>query len=171
MICTSRTVLARYALFAMWVLALVVLHAGCEDRRADKAYLRGDYAKTVKELEGLANLGDPRAQYDLAVLYDKGLGVSQSDAEALRWYTRAAEQGDARAQYNLGLMYMNGQGVEPHLVLAYYWMSLSVAQGNLNAPPARDYLADKMTHAQIEEANKLVSQKLAKGLRQEVPHH
>ena len=163
--------MARYALFTMWGFMLVLVLAACQDRRADRAYLRGDYAKTAKELEGLANLGDPRAQYDLAVLYDKGLGVPQSDAEALRWYTRAADQGDARAQYNLGLMYMNGQGVEPNLVLAYYWMSLSVAQGNANAPPARDYLTEKMTHAQLEEANKLVRERLAKGLRQEVPHH
>ena len=171
MIYTSRVVLARYALLTMWSFMLVLVLAACEDRRADRAYLRGDYAKTAKELEGLANLGDPRAQYDLAVLYDKGLGVPQSDAEALRWYTRAADQGDARAQYNLGLMYMNGQGVEPNLVLAYYWISLSAAQGNPNAPPARDYLTEKMTQAQVEEANKLVRERLAKGLRQEVPHH
>jgi len=163
--------MARYVLLTLWALTMVVVFTACEDRRADKAYLRGDYAKTAKELEGLANLGDPRAQYDLAVLYDNGLGVPQSDAEALRWYTRAADQGDARAQYNLGLMYMNGQGVEPNLVLAYYWVSLSVAHGNANASPARDYLSEKMTHAQIEESNKLVSGRLAKELRQEVPHH
>ena len=163
--------MARYVLLTLWALTMVVVFTACEDRRADKAYLRGDYAKTAKELEGLANLGDPRAQYDLAVLYDKGLGLPQSDAEAVRWYTRAAEQGDVRAQYNLGLMYMNGQGVEPNLVLAYYWMSLSIAQGNVNAPPARDYLTEKMTQAQIDEANNLVSKRLAKGLRQEVPHH
>ena len=157
--------MARYGLLTLWAITLLVLLSACEDRRADKAYLRGDYGKTAKELEGLANLGDPRAQYDLALLHDKGLGVSQSDAEALRWYTRAAEQGDARAQYNLGLMYLNGQGVEPNLVLAYYWVSLSVAQGNANAPPARDYLAEKMTQEQIEEANRLVRERLAEGLR------
>jgi len=168
---TSKTLMAQCALFTLWAFTLVAVFTACEDRRADKAYLRGDYAKTAKELEGLAKLGEPRAQYDLAVLYDKGLGVPQSDTEALRWYTRAAEQGDARAQYNLGLMYMNGQGVEPNLVLAYYWVSLSVAQGNANAPPAQDYLTEKMTHAQIEEANNLVNGRLAKGLRQEVPHH
>ena len=168
---TLRTMIARYSLPTMWALTLLVLLAACQDRRADRAYLRDDYAKTAKELEGLANLGDPRAQYNLAVLYDKGLGVAQSDAEALRWYTRAAEQGEPRAQYNLALMYMNGQGVEPNLVLAYYWMSLSVAQGNANAPPARDYLSEKMTLAQIEEANKLVGQRLGKGLPPEVLHH
>ena len=155
----------------MWAFTLVVLLIACEDRRADKAYLRGDYGKTVKELEGLASLGDPRAQYDLALLYDKGEGVAQSDAEALRWYTRAAEQGDARAQYNLGLMYMNGQGTSPNLVLAYYWVSLSVAQGDQKAPAARDYLTEKMTAGQIEEAQNLVRERLVEGLNTVVPHH
>ncbi|MGH7182158.1 MAG: tetratricopeptide repeat protein [Nitrospiraceae bacterium] len=137
----------------------------CGDRRADKAYLRDDYAKAARELEGLANLGEPRAQYNLAVLYDKGLGVPQNDAEALRWYMRAAEHGDARAQFNLGLMYMNGQGIEPNLIEAYYWVSLSTAQGNANAPSALDYLADKMTHEQIHIAQKLVREKLTERLR------
>jgi TPR repeat protein len=156
--------MARYRLFLLCGFMLLVVSA-CEDRRADKAYLRDDYGKTAKDLEGLANLGEPRAQYDLALLYDKGVGVPQNDAEARRWYTRAAEQGDARAQYNLGLMYMNGQGVLPNPVLAYYWVSLSVAQGNGHAPSARDYLAEKMTSEQIEEANKLVQERLARGLR------
>ena len=101
--------MTRFGLLTSLALTLILVLTACEDRRADKAYLRDDYGKTAKELEGLANLGEPRAQYDLALLYDKGLGVPQSDAEALRWYTRAAEQGEARAQYNLGLMYMNGQ--------------------------------------------------------------
>ena len=161
----SKTAMARFGLLTSWALTLMVILTACEDRRADKAYLRDDYGKTAKELEGLANLGEPRAQYDLALLYDKGLGVPQSDAEALRWYTRAAEQGDARAQYNLGLMYMNGQGTAPNLVMAYYWVSLSLAQGDQNAPAARDYLAEKMTAEQIEEANRLVRGKLAEGLQ------
>ena len=155
----------------MSVLTLVVMLTACEDRRADKAYLRGDYGQTAKELEGLANLGEPRAQYDLALLYDKGLGVPQSDTEALRWYTRAAEQGNTRAQYNLALMYMNGQGVDPNLIQAYYWLSLSIAQGDKNAPAARDYLTEKMTPGQIKEAQNLVRERLAEGLRPVVPHH
>ena len=68
-------------------------------------------------------------------------------------------------------MYMNGQGVEPNLVLAYYWVSLSAAQGDENAPSARDYLSEKMTHEQIEVANKLVRERLGEGLRPVVPHH
>lgn len=48
----SRTVMARYGLLTIWVLTLAVILTACEDRRADKAYLRDDYGKTAKELEG-----------------------------------------------------------------------------------------------------------------------
>lgn len=149
--------------------ATIGLFAACQDRRADKAYLKGDYQKSAKELESLANMGEPRAQYDLAVLYDQGLGVPQSDALALRWYTRAAEHGEPRAQYNLGLMYMNGQGTSPDVVLAYYWISLSLAQGNQRAPEAREYLAERMTQEQIASAQSLVNARLSAG-QQPQPH-
>ncbi|MBA5867012.1 MAG: sel1 repeat family protein [Nitrospira sp. CR1.3] len=146
------------------ILSLTIgLVAACQDRRADKAYLKSDYEKSAKELEPLANMGEPRAQYNLALLYDQGLGVPQSDALALRWYSRAAEQGEQRAQYNLGLMYMNGQGTAPDLVLAYYWISLSLAQGNQRAPEAREYLAEKMTQEQIAQAQGLVNRRLSEG--------
>jgi TPR repeat protein len=142
------------------ILVLCLLIGGCiEDRRADKAYQRGDYSKTIQELRYLADHGDLRAQYDLGVLYDKGQGVPQSDHEAMNWYRRAAEQGEARAQYNLGLMYANGQGVAQDLVEAYYWISLSAAGGDVHAMDARDYYAERMTQDQITQARQLLDQR------------
>ena len=151
---------AQAAATCIKVLILCLLIGGCiEDRRADKAYLRGDYSKTVQELQYLADHGDLRAQFDLGVLYDKGNGVPQSDHEAMNWYRRAAEQGEARAQYNLGLMYANGQGVSQDLVEAYYWISLSAAGGDVHAMDARDYYAEKMTLEQITQARQLLDQR------------
>lgn len=132
--------------------------AACEDRRADKAYLRGDYDKALPDLQFLAHGGEARAQYDLALLYDKGQGVPQSDAEAMRWYERAAEQGEPRAQYNLGLMHLNGQGVQPDVVKAYYWISLSASHGNAHALDARDYISENMSVEQIGEGKRLVQE-------------
>jgi uncharacterized protein len=152
--------MARSSLLFVLLVAFAGLLFACQDRRADKAYLRGDYIQSVEELQALADLEDSRAQYDLALLYDKGLGVPQSDAQALKWYSRSAAHGDQRAQYNLGLMYMNGQGTAPNLILAYYWISLSLAQGDRNAPAAREYLIEKMTPQQIQEANNLVQEQL-----------
>ena len=51
------------------------------------------------------------AQYNLGVMYENGRGVPQNDAEAVKWYRKAAEQGLASAQNNLGVMYANGEGV------------------------------------------------------------
>ena len=38
-------------------------------------------------------------------MYERGRGVRQDFAEAVRWFRRAAEQGNARGQNNLGAMY------------------------------------------------------------------
>ena len=103
--------MANRRLLTFSFLVLLCTFAACEDRRADKAYLRGDYDKAVVDVQFLAHSGEARAQYDLGLMYDKGQGVPQSDTEALQWYERAAEQGEPRAQYNLGLMHLNGQGV------------------------------------------------------------
>jgi TPR repeat protein len=154
--------MTRFALLTACLVTLCLATAACADRRADKAYRRGDYETAARELRDLARNGEPRAQYDLALLYDKGQGVPQDDREALKWYTLAAEQGEPRAQYNLGLMYANGQGVQPDLVTAYYWISLAAAQGNQHALDARDYLSEKMTVEQITEGKRRVRDARAK---------
>jgi len=139
------------------VVVLCLLIGSCiEDRRADKAYQRGEYSKTVKELRYLAEHGDVRAQYDLGVLYDTGQGVPQDNQEAMNWYHRAAEQGEARAQYNLGLLYANGQGIPQDYAEAYYWITLAAAQGNVHAVEAQDYYAEKMTPDQMARAKQLL---------------
>ena len=138
------------------LLFFFVVLAGCEDRRADKAYLRGDYESAARELKFLANKGEARAQYDLAVMYDKGQGVPQNNEEAAKWYERAAEQGEPRAQYNLGLMYMNGQGLPRSLPRAYYWVSLSARHGDEHAVDAKDYLTQRMTREEMSHARALL---------------
>jgi TPR repeat protein len=146
-------------LVLLGMLAFCATLVSCEDYRADKAYTHGDYKKAVEELKDLAEHGEARAQYDLALLYDKGQGVPQNDKEAFYWYRKAAEQEDDRAQHNLGLMYANGQGVEQNYMEAYYWINLAAAQGNKHALDARDYLSDKMTAEQIVAAKKLAHER------------
>ncbi len=66
------------------------------------AYQRGDYVTTLREWRPLAEQGNAKAQYGLALMYGKGLGVRQDYAKALQWWRKAAKQCDAGAQYNLG---------------------------------------------------------------------
>ena len=65
--------------------------------------------------------------------YDHGEGVSQSYAEALKWYRLAAQQGFANAQFNLGLMFGKGQGVPENYAEALKWFRLAAKQGNAEA--------------------------------------
>ena len=42
---------------------------------------------------GAAERGDAEAQYNLAVLYEEGVGVRQDYRQSVYWYQRAADQG------------------------------------------------------------------------------
>jgi TPR repeat protein len=60
---------------------------------AETAYQKGDYAKAAQDFRALAELGQPTAQFDLAVMYVKGQGVRQSDIYAYAWASLAAQNG------------------------------------------------------------------------------
>ncbi len=74
---------------------------------------------------------------------------------ALREFRVLAEQGNPVAQFDLGIMYEIGQGVPTDLVQAYMWFSLAAAQGHVVVGVIRDEVAERMTPAQIAEAQKL----------------
>ena len=120
------------------------------------AYKRGDYDTALKEFRPLAEQGHADAQYNLGVMYEKGLGVPQDDQEAVRWFRLAAEQGIVRAQVNLGFMYVNGQGVQKDYVKAYLWYAIAAAKGDRNSARNRDDVAKQLTPAQITETLRLI---------------
>jgi TPR repeat protein len=91
-------------------------------------------------------------------MYATGEGVTQDYNEALKWYTKAAEQGYAAAQHNLGKMYWNGHGVPEDFVQSYKWLNLAAAQGNETAKEGRDALRTLMTLSQVAEAQRMSSE-------------
>ena len=99
----------------------------------EDAYNRGDYATAVQELRPPAKQGNAQAQYNLGVMYHRGLGVPQDYREAVRWFRKAAEQGSADAQNNLGAMYGNGLGVSQDHREAVRWYSKAAEQGSADA--------------------------------------
>jgi hypothetical protein len=88
-------------------------------------------------------------------MYDKGRGVPEKNAEAVKWYRKAAEQGYARAQTSLGVMYAMGTGVSKDYVKAYMWWSLAKAQGQVKAAGNLKILRERMTPTQIGKAQAL----------------
>jgi TPR repeat protein len=92
-------------------------------------------------------------------MYEDGLGgLEQDEAEAVKWYRRAAEQGNADAQMRLGVMYGDGRGgLAEDYAEAVKWyrrLSLAAAKG-YDCADKCDNLASKMTPAQIAEAQRL----------------
>ena len=82
-------------------------------------------AQTLREaaIEGLAE-----AQYALAVLYQRGRGVSEDPVRALLWYHSAAEQGHAPAQFNLGVFHLEARGVPRNYAEARRWFTRATDQ-------------------------------------------
>jgi len=90
-------------------------------------------AKTVETRKlclQLAEQGDANAQLFVGTLYAKGAGVARDDAEAARWFGKAAAQGQAEAQTRLGLAYASGDGVPHDPAEAVKWYRLAAEQGN-----------------------------------------
>jgi TPR repeat protein len=99
----------------------------------------------------------PAVPADAGPLEDGKAAAQRGDyATTLRLFRPLAEHGDARAQAELGIMYKNGRGVPQDFAAAYMWFTLAIAQGLEEAQKARDSLAKRMTHGQIEEATLMV---------------
>jgi uncharacterized protein len=66
----------------------------------------------------------------LAFAYTEGRGVRENDAEALKWFRRAADQGNASAQCKAGFMYLVGRGTTQDDNEAVKYFQMSADQGN-----------------------------------------
>ena len=82
----------------------------------------GDYETAVAKWQPLAENGDANAQFNLALIYHKGLGVPADEALAVGWYHRAASNGNLQAQEFLTAAYSEGWfGLPRNPELAQYW--------------------------------------------------
>ncbi len=127
-----------------------------------KAFEGGNYRTAMSLLRPLAAGGNARAQYNVGVMYEEGLGVPTDYTEALGWLLQAADQGNAEAKNHLGFLYLYGRGVSQDYVSAHMWFDLAASEGNLGAVLARDLVAAKMTPLQVEEAQKLARARKSK---------
>ncbi len=82
-------------------------------------------------------------------------GVVKDEAEAVKWYRKAAEQGVANAQTFLGLMYADGRGVVRDELEACKWWLLASAQGEENAKKIISIIESQLTPQQRAEGQRL----------------
>ena len=87
----------------------------------------------IDALRMTAEAGDPKAQYELGLLYASGAGLTKSSDEAVKWVRKSAAQGNAAAQAYLGVMFANGEGVVKDPAEAVKWYRQAAEQGDNDA--------------------------------------
>jgi TPR repeat protein len=80
--------------------------------------------------------GHPGAQYNLALAYERGLGVTRNREQALKWLNKSAKAGNSDSQYMLGLLLLDrgsartdSAAVQPAMV----WFTKAANAGNARA--------------------------------------
>lgn len=85
-----------------------------------------NYQQAFPKLKAAAEKGHKKAQYRVGLSYDKGRGVAEDDAMAVKWYEKSAKQGYAKAQYELAKCYVKGEGVAKDEAKAKSWLKKAV---------------------------------------------
>jgi TPR repeat protein len=100
---------------------------------ADAAYAAGHFEDAHRLWQSRADAGDPRAAFNIGLLYDLGQGVPRDPVTAYRWYRQAADADDPAAEFNVGVMNDSGTGVAHDAAAAARWYARSAAHGNMRA--------------------------------------
>jgi TonB family protein len=80
------------------LLLLIALPARADLYSAQSAYKKGDFAAAFNEYKDLAEVGQPTAQLDLAIMYARGEGVDQNNVYAHAWASLAGQNGEAKGK-------------------------------------------------------------------------
>jgi TonB family protein len=94
---TSAQKCATAKLALLLSLSLSALCARADLHSASVAYEKQDYAVAFREFRELAELGQPQAQFNLAVMYANGEGTATSFTSAHAWASLARANGNSKA--------------------------------------------------------------------------
>ncbi len=111
-------------IFLIFILTCSITFAN-ERLRGYQALEQTDYKTAFYYLSYNANSGDDKAQYNLGIMYKKGLGVPVDENEAFSCFFLSANQGNVLANYALGHTYLNGSGINKNYKLAFKSLKFS----------------------------------------------
>ena len=94
------------------------------------AHQAGELTLAYKEFLAAAKEGHADSQFNVALMYEQGIGVEKDEKEAVVWYGKAASQGNAAAQFNLAVLYENGRGTNIDFAKANEWYRKASVQGD-----------------------------------------
>jgi uncharacterized protein len=80
------------------LLFLTAIRVRADLYSATIAYQKADFASAFAEFKELAELGQPKAQFNLAIMYARGEGVGQNNVYAHAWATLAGQNGEGKGK-------------------------------------------------------------------------
>jgi TPR repeat protein len=104
--------------------------AGAHFEAGIAAHQANDLSLAYTEFLAAAEAGHADSQYNVGLMYEKGIGVEKDEKAAVVWYGKAAAQGNAAAQFNLGVLYEHGRGTKVDFVKANEWYRKASVQGD-----------------------------------------
>ena len=130
----SRAALVAGALLLAAVAFTVVTKAQAQGNANFEAgiaaYQANDLPLAYKSFLVAAKEGHADSQFNVALMYERGIGIGRDEKEAVVWYGKAASQGSSVAQFNLGVLYENGRGTEIDFAKANEWYRRASVQGD-----------------------------------------
>lgn len=83
--------------------------------------VKDQYASSLPEYQKAAEQGDPVAMYNIAHMYEEGLGgLPYNNSKAMEWYQKAADLGDGYAMYRIGVLYQYDISQNYKKAMEYY---------------------------------------------------
>jgi hypothetical protein len=117
----------------MFVLIFSSLAFAGSDEEGLSALAKKDFKTALTCFQQGAKESNAVAEYQLALMYEKGQGIRKDNSQACYWYEQAANHGSARAQDALGFLYTQGQSKPLNFMEAARWFEQAARQGDAEA--------------------------------------
>jgi uncharacterized protein len=124
-----------------------------------------DYNTAMKWYVLAAERGIGESQYNLGLMYEDGHGVRKDLKKALKWYLASAGNANGSAMTALGIMYATGEGISRNYIYTHMWGELADRNGSPNGFAVQEMSARLLTPSQIEKAQKLARECVAKNYK------
>ena len=142
------------------------LHLQCKNCPMCRAEIFPSFEQQFKRCLKLVNDRSPgryssSAFFQIGLMYKDGHGVAQSDTEAAKWLTLAAERGYMFAQHTIGAMAWKGVGMIKSVSKAVEWLKMAAEQGHSRAQANLGMLYGGAEGYQVDNAEAARYYKLA----------
>ncbi len=128
----------KFFLLITFYLTLISLNSHASYQKAVDLANKKQYKLSISEFikvskESNNNELKSKSMFNVAIMYENGIGVIKNPNLALVWYKSSAEHNNKIAQYNLGWMHYHGDLVEKDYFKAFEYYEKSANQGYVKA--------------------------------------